>query len=132
MKAKKGSVQSYRDLIAWQRSFALAIECYRVALTLPAYERFGLASRRAASSVPFNIAEGNGRMGTGDYVRFLRIAHGSLRELETHVLLAEALGYIDPATSNRLQGMAAETGKLLGGLIRSLVRKQEWSRAAAR
>ena len=126
-------MRSYRDLIAWQRSFALAIECYRVALTLPAYERFGLASqlRRAASSVPFNVAEGNGRMGTGDYVRFLRIAHGSLRELETHVLLAEALGYIDPATSNRLQGMAAETGKLLGGLIKSLVRKQEGSRAAA-
>ena len=77
--------------------------------------------RRSAVSVPSNIAEGNGRLSLGDYLRFLRIAHASLRELETQLLLAQTRqSYADPALSAALDGVA-EVGRLLGGLMRSLV-----------
>ena len=83
-------VQTYRDLIVWQKSMTLAVSCYQMTKQFPASETYGLVSqiRRSAASIPANIAEGNGREITGSYIHSLRIAQGSLKELETHVLLS--------------------------------------------
>ena len=89
-------IRDHRDLRVWQVAMDLAVETYRVADRLPARERFGLAAqiRRSAVSVVANIAEGNGRLLRGEYLHFLSIARGSLKELETHLALAERLGYV--------------------------------------
>ena len=83
-------IQSYRDLKVWQLGMSLAVECYRLTRTFPKEEMFGMTSqiRRAAVSIPANIAEGNGREQTGAYIQFLRISQGGLKELETHLLLS--------------------------------------------
>jgi four helix bundle protein len=122
MTTSASTVHSYRDLRAWQAAYALALRCYAASTALPRAERFGLVSqmRRAAASVPANIAEGNGRMSRGEYVRFLRIAHGSLRELETHVMLARDLEYLAGPAADALLCDSARVGRLLGALIRSL------------
>ena len=101
-----GTAASYRDLLVWQRSMELAEMAYAMSLRLPGFERFGLADqiRRAAVSVPANIAEGSGRGSLRDYARFLGIAKGSLQELEVLLSLAWRLGYLsdsqlaEPAT----------------------------------
>lgn len=81
--------------------------------------------RRAAASVPANIAEGHGREQTGVFIQFLRTAQGSLKELETHVLLAERVALMDASTSANLLGRADEVGKMLRSLIRSLEQKHK-------
>lgn len=88
--------RDHRDLRVWQVALDLAVETYRVADMLPARERFCLAAqiRRSAVSVAANIAEGNGRLLRGEYLHFLSIARGSLKELATHLALAERLGYV--------------------------------------
>jgi four helix bundle protein len=87
----------------------------------PSEERYGLTSqiRRAAVSIPSNIAEGQGRGGTVEFVRFLRIAYASLREVETQVLLSERFEYIDTRQTARLLDLTAEVGRLLNGLMKS-------------
>ena len=87
-------IRSYRDLKVWQLAMDLAEESYRISQTMPITETYGLTSqiRRSAASIPANIAEGYGRESTGSYVHFLKTARGSLRELETHVLLAQRIG----------------------------------------
>lgn len=87
----KQKVNSYRDLVVWQRAMSLAKAVYRETSTLPDTERYGLVSqmRRAAVSIPSNIAEGSKRGSRKDYVQFLRIASGSTAELETQILLAQ-------------------------------------------
>ena len=87
------SVQRFR---VWQVSVELVVQCYKLSATFPSDERFGLVSqiRRAATSVPANIAEGFGRWNSREFVRFLAIASGSLRELETHLIIASRLGYL--------------------------------------
>src|SRR5215207_5514750 len=87
------AIQSYRDLRVWQDAMGLAEACYRLTASFPRDELFGLTSqvRRAATSIPANIAEGYGRNSKGAYTQFLKIAQGSLKELETHLLLAERL-----------------------------------------
>jgi four helix bundle protein len=90
-----------RDLKIWQKAILLVEECYKISVMLPTEERFGLTSqiRRAASSVPANIAEGFGRWNRKEFSRFLAMASGSLRELETHLVIARRLGYLtSPAT----------------------------------
>jgi four helix bundle protein len=89
-------IRSYRDLRVWQEAMDLAVSCYRLTSGFPRSEMFGMTSqiRRASSSVPANIAEGYGRQSTGSYVHFLRVAQGSLKELETHLLLAERVGIV--------------------------------------
>ena len=117
-----GVVQSYRDLRVWGESMLLAEMCYRHTRSFPADERFGLTAqiRRAAVSIPANIAEGYGREQTGSYVQFLRIAQGSCKEVETHLLLAKrVLGEAASNPENLLQ-QAEVVGKMLRGLIRSL------------
>jgi four helix bundle protein len=113
-------VKTFRDLIAWQKAMELAREVYQATKSMPEAERFGLTSqmRRAAVSTPSNIAEGHGRESRTDYLRFLRIARGSLMELQTQLILAEQLNLLQ--ISQTLHSLQAETDRVLQGLIRSL------------
>lgn len=118
-------IKTYRDLIAWQKAMDLAERVYHATSTMPDSERFGLTSqmRRAAVSIPSNIAEGHGRQSLTDYVRFLKTARGSLMELQTQVALAERLGFLSPTRG--LVDLLNEVDRVLQGLIRSLVAKQK-------
>src|SRR5947208_11054195 len=109
------SVQSYRDLEVWQRGMDLAEQCYLATRVFPKEEMFGLTSqiRRAAASIPANIAEGNGRENTQEYIRFLRIAQGSLKELETHLLLAGQVEISAPESFAPLLTLADQIGRML-------------------
>jgi four helix bundle protein len=100
----------------------LVVECYSAAQAFPRAEVYGLTSqlRRAAVSVPSNIAEGNGRASLGDYLRHLSIANGSLMELETHIRVARRLGYLSEAQESQILGVSRQVGRLLGALIRRL------------
>jgi four helix bundle protein len=115
-------IKSHRDLIAWQKALELAVDVYKSTKPFPADEKFGLTNqiRRAASSVPANIAEGQGRRTRKDFVHFLYNARGSLLELDTHFELALRLGYLEPETYSGLRQQMDEVGRVLNGLIRSL------------
>jgi len=116
------TIDTYRDLIVWQQAMDLAVAAYSVTKSWPKDELYGLTSqvRRAATSIPANIAEGYGRESRATYVNFLRIAQGSLKELETHLLIAERAG-IAPSQSTEQMMIASESvGKLLRLLIRKL------------
>ena len=119
------SFQSYRDLLVWQAGMALAEDCYRATRKFPRDEVFGMTSqiRRAAASIPANIAEGHGRENTGSFIQHLRIAQGSTKELETHLLLAHRVGLLELDTLEPLLSRSTEVGKMLRSLIRSLQRK---------
>jgi four helix bundle protein len=101
---------------------ALVLEVYRHTQAFPRIETYGLTSqlRRAAVSVPSNIAEGQARLSTGEFKQFLGNARGSLAEVETQVLIAKDLGYLDQNQSETLQSAAAEVGRILNGLLASL------------
>ena len=118
----RGAISSYRDLKVWQDAMALAEACYVETRSFPREETFGLTSqiRRAAASVAANIAEGHGRETSGAFVQFLRVAQGSLKELETHVLLSCRVGMLASAKGDRLLERAEEIGRMLRALIRSL------------
>jgi len=111
-----------RTLAAWQRGVELAIAIYEVTKRFPVHERFGLSQqlRRAAVSVPSNIAEGRGRGTPGDYRHFLFQARGSLFELETELHIAECLHYCDAAAALDLRKLITATIRPLAGLIKSL------------
>ena len=96
-KRKSETVTSYRDLVVWQKSMRLVADVYRLTPTFPDSERFGLTSQlqRAAVSIPSNIAEGQGRLATKEFRQFLGIARGSLKELETQLLISIDLGYAE-------------------------------------
>lgn len=120
-----GEVQSYRDLKVWQKGMDLAEACYGQTRLMPREEQFGLISqiRRAAVSVPANIAEGYGRENRGEFIQFLRVAQGSLKELETHLLLVKRVyPKVDVSVPVLLQ-QADELGKMLRALIRTLQSK---------
>jgi four helix bundle protein len=114
--------RGYRDLIAWQKGMALVRETYSLTSSWPAEERFGLTlqARRAAVSVPANIAEGSGRTGVRHLRNHLSIAHGSLCELETHVLLAQDLGFTGATDTDALIQRSEEVGRIIRGLLKSL------------
>ena len=116
------AISSYRDLIAWQEAMALAETVYLLTEKLPKAEQFDLTSqtRRAAVSVPANIAEGWGRDGRGMYVQHLRIAQGSLKELETYVHLSVRLRMFSQDDAAATLAKCEHVGKILRGLIRSL------------
>ncbi len=113
-------VKTFRDLIAWQKGMALTVALYRITTQMPPSEQYGLTAqmRRAAVSIPSNIAEGFGRQKRPDLLRFLRIARGSLMELQTQMILTQQLGFIEipPPLAN----LERETDRVLQGLIRSL------------
>lgn len=125
--APQSAIRSVRDLIAWQKTYELALTVMRSTGGFPVDERFGLTSqlRRAAVSVPSNIAEGFGRGSRAEYVRFLYIARGSLYELTTQLSLAADLGYLSSDNGDSLRSLADECERVLWGLIRALQRKQQ-------
>ena len=112
----------YRDLKVWQSAMKLAEEVYRLSGCFPKSEIYGLTSQlqRSAVSIPSNIAEGQGRNSSNEFSRFLRIALGSLAELETQILLAQRFNYITEQESVNVLQIAGETGKMLKGLQKSL------------
>ncbi len=115
-------VKSYRDLVVWQKGMALAASCYRLTRGFPREEMYGLTSqiRRAAASIPANIAEGQGREQTGSFIQFLRVSLGSLKELETHLLLAEEVEVVAKGGATAILAQCDELGRMLRSLIRSL------------
>jgi four helix bundle protein len=123
-------IQSYEDLEVWQLAMTLAEQCYRLTATFPREETYGLSAqiRRAAVSIPANIAEGYGRNQTGNFLNFLRIAQGSVRELETHLLLASRLKVADAERAAPCREVAIRVSKMLRALIRSI----EDSRSSAK
>jgi len=118
------AIDSYRDLRVWQEAMNLAEACYRVTSSFPREEMFGLTVqiRRAAVSVPANIAEGYGRNSKGAYGQFLRVAQGSLKELETHLLLAHRLGFATETKVAPVLSLCDSLGRMLRSLIRSIER----------
>jgi four helix bundle protein len=115
-------VKSYRDLVVWKKAMALVLQVYRSTQAFPKIETYGLVSqlRRAAVSVPSNIAEGQARISTGEFRQFLGNARGSLTEVETQILIAQGLGYLQPEETESLLGDTAEVGRILNGLLSSL------------
>jgi four helix bundle protein len=112
----------YRDLVAWQKSMTLAEVIYRETAGFPKEERYGLTAqmRRAAVSIPSNIAEGQGRRSSDEeFARFLRIALGSSSELDTQLEVASRLGFISAASTGRVRPQLEEVGRVLSGLLRS-------------
>ena len=107
--------QTVHDLKIWQKSIELVERCYRLSTMLPLDERFALTSqiRRAATSVPANIAEGFGRWNSRDFARFLAIASGSLRELETHLVIVRRLGLVPRAKVDEVLPLCDELAKML-------------------
>ena len=110
-------VRSYQDLQVWQKAMELVIASYRLATLLPKSETYGLASQiqRAAVSVPTNIAEGHGRDHLGDYLHHLSVANGSLMELETHLIIANRLPYLQASQVKPVLTLTAEVGRMLRG-----------------
>jgi four helix bundle protein len=117
--------RNYADLIAWQKAMNLAESIYRVTKTLPQRETYGLASqmRTAAVSIPSNIAEGEGRGTPGQFLHMLAVSYGSLRELETQVILAGRLRLVSDDDRHQMIEQCAEVGRLLNGLMKSLRRR---------
>ncbi len=119
-------LKNYRDLIVWQKSYRLCLELYRITKKYPKEERYGLTSqiRRAAVSIPSNIAEGYGRKTTADYLRLLYIAYGSVCELETQLLLSGDLNYVNKENLKALKDDTEEVERMLKALIKSLENKR--------
>jgi len=109
----------YRELIAWQKAKSVALDVYRCTRRFPRDEVYGLSSqmRRAAVSVPSNIAEGKGRYSRKEFLQFLYHARGSLLELQTQLSIARDLDYIDLAAFKSLESQTEELGRILNGLI---------------
>jgi four helix bundle protein len=122
MSEQKASINSYRVLVVWQEAMNLAEAAYRTTARFPREEAYGLTAqlRRPAASEPANIAEGYGRDSKGAYVQHLRIAQGSLKEFETHLLLAERVELGDKVTLAPLLAKSEMIGKMLRSLIRSI------------
>ncbi len=116
------AIRSYRHLEVWQRAMDFAVRCYGITRSFPPDERFDLTRqiRRAAVSVPSNIAEGFNRRARQAYINHLTIALGSHGELDTQLELAGRIGYVDQAASLELRKDIETVGRLLSGLVRSL------------
>ena len=117
-----GAIRDYRDLDVWKLAMELAVEAYKLSSLLPRSERFELASqiRRSAVSVPSNIAEGYGRRTTAEYLRFLGIANGSLKELETQAILVERLSLLASPANQLVLALCTRMGQMLTALRRKL------------
>ncbi len=120
-------IRGYKDLIAWQKGMDLIEEVYRISAGFPSHERFGLTSqiRRAVVSVPSNIAEGYGRPGKADYIRFLDIARGSANEVETQLMVAERLRFVAAEQVKRAMDLVNEVQRVLKGLVDSIEKKRK-------
>jgi four helix bundle protein len=114
---------NYTELLVWQKGMALVKEIYQISRAFPADEKFGLVSqmRRAAVSIPSNIAEGQARHTTGEFVQFVSHAEGSVAELRTQLMIALELGYCTKSNTQRAFQLMAELRKMLNSLRRKLV-----------
>jgi four helix bundle protein len=115
-------IQSYQELVAWQKAMDLVESVYRVSQQFPREEVYSLTAqvRRAAISIPSNIAEGQGRNTTRDFLHFLSIARGSIKEVETQLLIAERLQYTTQQTTATLLEQTQQVGRLVSGLSNAL------------
>jgi len=118
-------VQSFRDLQVWQRSMQMTVAIYRMTQQFPREEIYGITSqmRRSAISIPCNIAEGQGRLNTGEFRQFLGIARGSNCELQTQLEIARALNFGESKLIDEAEALSHEVGKMLFALLESLKSK---------
>lgn len=118
MEGKKAA-RSFRELVVWQRSIQLAAMIYRVTREFPKEETYGLTSqiRRSAVSVPSNIAEGQGRLSTGEFRQFLGVARGSNCELQTQLEIARVLKLGNPGLIDEAEGLSHEVGKMIHSIL---------------
>ena len=121
-----GEVKSYRDLLVWQKGIALVKAIYLITQKFPVEERYGLTAqmRRAAVSVPSNVAEGQARHTTGEFIQFISHSEGSIAELDTQLVIAIELGYCSQAQAKVVFASIDELRKMLNGLRRRLQEKQ--------
>ena len=119
--------RTYEDLLTWQKAHNFVVLAYNTIATFPSYEQYGLCSqfRRAAVSIPANIAEGYKKLGKQDKLRFFNIAQGSLEECRYYIILSKDLGFIDEETFNRLSVSAEETSKLLTAYCKGIIGNQQ-------
>jgi four helix bundle protein len=119
-------ISSCKDLVVWQKSMTLVKAVYLATQSFPDTERYGLTAqiRRSAISIPSNIAEGQARDSSAEFHRFLSIAYGSLAELETQMLIAESLGYIDKAGTQAILAPVSEIGKMMNVLMEKIANKR--------
>ncbi len=119
------SINSFRDLIVWQKSKELVLLVYKSLKKFPSDEKFCLVSqiRKCSISIPSNIAEGYGRNSTKDYIRFLQISKGSLYELETQIEIAKDLGYLEEPETTTILKQSDEIDKILFSIIKRLSNK---------
>jgi four helix bundle protein len=119
---------AYSDLLVWRKAMDLVCHVYSCTRSFPKEELYGLSSqmRRSAVSVPSNIAEGKGRFSRKELVEFLFHARGSLMELETQILIADRLGYIDSKTTGVLCSECAEIARMLNGLVSRFQPAERW------
>ncbi len=118
-------IYTFKDLTLWQEAMELVVDIYKATRLFPKSEVYGLSSQmqRATVSIPSNIAEGNQRNSTPQFLQFISIARGSLGELETQIILAFRLDYLDKNKQDELLVRVAKIGRLMGGLIKSLKAK---------
>jgi len=134
MMGTKSKIASYRDLLVWQKGMDLVVKSYALSKQLPPSETYGLAAQiqRSAVSVPANVAEGHGRRHLGDYLHHLSVANGSLKELETHLLIAQRLCLLRPDDVDGTLALAEEIGRMLRGLAQELRKKSATTRVPLR
>lgn len=125
MEPPAAKVRSYRDLLVWQAAVELAVTCYSTTKSFPHSELYGLTSqiRRSSTSIAANIAEGHGREHTNSFIQYLRVAQGSLKELETHLIVSQKVELLGPDGLSSLLADADAIGRMLRSLIRSLQQK---------
>ena len=122
-------IQSYRELEVWKKSMKVVTEVYRITRSFPREELYALTSqlRRAAISIPSNIAEGWGRNSTKEYMQFLRIARGSLLELETQLTISQNLAYLNTSVLQSMLQITAEVNKMINAMINKLGKTKKHS-----
>ena len=116
---------NFKELLVWKKSIEFVTEIYEITAAFPSEEKFGLVSqiRRSAVSIPSNIAEGNARRSSADYIQFLKIARGSGAEVETQIIISKNLGFIEEVKSEELTSKITEIMKMINGLINYLKTK---------
>ncbi len=124
-------IKSYRDLEVWQQAMELVVECYNTTNGFPKSEAYGLTNQiqRAAVSIPANIAEGQARQYTKEFIQYLSIAYGSIAELETLIQISEKLCYLNSNQSSQLMDKTATLGRMINGLRKSLEHRQRKTRS---
>lgn len=121
----ENKINTYKDLIVWQKSVALVTSIYSITKDFPTEEKFGIVSQlnRSAVSIPSNIAEGYGRQSSKNYLQFLKIARGSAMETETLLIISKNLNYINDSDFEKTTNELEEVSKMLQGLINKINQK---------